>query len=135
MLLKVTNAKNVWFANINNWFKFQNVVCSGCHDWVVIQAVLLLSMSKVLIIIVLFIKLILFITLTINLLKSSVLQNCGYIYKINIVLSFSLLNTTFLNFFLSIYKTVDSMEIYKSVNIDIGTVIKNPKMLKLVPDC
>ena len=92
-------------------------------------------MSKVLIIVVLFITLILFITLTINLLKSSVLQNCGYIYKINIALSFSLLNTTFLNFFLSIYKTVDSMEIYKSVNIDIGTVIKNPKMLKLVPDC
>ena len=29
---------------------------------------------------------------------------------------------------------VDSMDIYKSLNINIGTVIKNPEMLKFVPD-
>ena len=28
----------------------------------------------------------------------------------------------------------DSMDIYKSLNINIGTVIKNPEMLKFVPD-
>ena len=30
-------------------------------------------------------------------------------------------------------KIVDSMDIYKSLNINIGTVTKNPKMLKFVP--
>ena len=29
---------------------------------------------------------------------------------------------------------VDSMDVYKSLNIDIRTVMKNPKMLKLVSD-
>ena len=29
---------------------------------------------------------------------------------------------------------VDSMDIYMSLNINIGTVIQNPEMLKLVPD-
>ena len=29
---------------------------------------------------------------------------------------------------------VDSMDTYKSLNINIQTVMKNPEMLKLVPD-
>ena len=29
---------------------------------------------------------------------------------------------------------VDSMDIYKSLNINIGTVMRNPEMLKFVPD-
>ena len=29
---------------------------------------------------------------------------------------------------------VDSMDIYMSLNINIGTVMQNPEMLKLVPD-
>ena len=29
---------------------------------------------------------------------------------------------------------VDSMDIYKSLNISIGTVMENTKMLKFVPD-
>ena len=29
---------------------------------------------------------------------------------------------------------VDSMDIYKSLNISIGTAMKNPEMLKFVPD-
>ena len=29
---------------------------------------------------------------------------------------------------------VHSMDIYKSLNINIGTVMKNPEMLKFVPD-
>ena len=40
----------------------------------------------------------------------------------------------FLHFLFSIYKMVDSMHIYKSLNITIETVIKNPEMLKFVPD-
>ena len=31
-------------------------------------------------------------------------------------------------------KMVDIMDIYKSLNISIGTVMKNPEMLKFVPD-
>ena len=34
----------------------------------------------------------------------------------------------------SIYETVDSMEIYKSLNINIGTVMENPEMLKFALD-
>ena len=40
----------------------------------------------------------------------------------------------FLLFLFSIYKMVHSMDIYKSLNINIGTVMKNPEMLKFVPD-
>ena len=29
---------------------------------------------------------------------------------------------------------VDSIDIYKSLNISIGTVLKNPEMLKIIPD-
>ena len=29
---------------------------------------------------------------------------------------------------------IDSMDIYKSLNINIGTVMKNPEILKYVPD-
>ena len=34
----------------------------------------------------------------------------------------------------SIYKMVDNMDIYKSLNISIEIVMKNPEMLKFVPD-
>ena len=43
----------------------------------------------------------------------------------------------FFLFFFAIYKIVDSeynVDIYKSVNISIGTVTKNPEMLKFVLD-
>ena len=32
-----------------------------------------------------------------------------------------------------IYRIVDSTDIYKSLNINIGTVMKNPKILKFIP--
>ena len=52
----------------------------------------------------------------------------------NVALNFSLL-IRFFNFFcFGIYKMVDSMNIYKSLNISIGTIIKNPEMLKFDPD-
>ena len=48
------------------------------------------------------------------------------------------IKTVFFTFFcFSIYKMVDSeyiMDIYKSVKIGIGTVMRNPGMLKFVPD-
>ena len=34
----------------------------------------------------------------------------------------------------SIYEIVDIKDIYKSLNISIVTIIKNPEMLKFVPD-
>ena len=40
----------------------------------------------------------------------------------------------FLHFWFSVYKTVDIMNVYKSLNISIGTVMKNPEMLKFVSD-
>ena len=40
---------------------------------------------------------------------------------------------SFLTFF-AIYKMVDSMNISQSLNINIGTEMKNPEMLKFVPD-
>ena len=51
----------------------------------------------------------------INLLKNSVLEDSGYIL-------------------FSIYKMIDSMDIYKFLNINIGTVMKTREMLKFVPD-
>ena len=40
----------------------------------------------------------------------------------------------FLLFLFSIYEMVDSMDTHKPLNIDTGTVMKNPEMLKFVPD-
>ena len=41
----------------------------------------------------------------------------------------------FFYFFLfSIYKTVDIIDVYKSLNISTGTVMKSPEVLKFVPD-
>ena len=32
------------------------------------------------------------------------------------------------------YKMVDSMDIYKSLNVNIGAVMKNPEIIKFAPD-
>ena len=73
----------------------------------------------------------------INLLENSVLEDRGPIKK-NIVLIFSLLKIVLFYFFcFSIYKMVDreyDMDIYKSVKINVGTEMRNPEMLKLVPN-
>ena len=57
------------------------------------------------------------------------------IYLYNIVLIFSLLKAVFFYFFwFSIYKMVDSeysMDIYTFAKISIGTVMRNPEMLKI----
>ena len=55
-------------------------------------------------------------------------------YIKNIVLIFSLFETIFLHFLFSISKIVDIRDIYKSLNIIIGSVMKNPEMLRIIPD-
>ena len=89
---------------------------------------LLLSVVKILIIVVLFITLASLkqlINLKILFLK------VVYIYK-KVVLIFSLLNMFFYFFFLSYM--IDSMGIYKSLNISIGAVMRNPDILKVFPN-
>ena len=66
----------------------------------------------------------------INLLENSVLEDRGYLSK-NIVLNFQ---SGFLLFLLSIYKMVDNMDTKKSLNINIKTIMKNPEILKFIPD-
>ena len=53
------------------------------------------------------------------------------IYK-KILSEFSV--SLFLLFIFSIYKMVDSMDTYKSLKVNIGTVMRNPEILKFVPD-
>ena len=53
---------------------------------------------------------------------------------IKILPSFSVYRKHFFYFLYSIYKIVSIMDIYKSLNISTGTVMKNPEMLKLVRD-
>ena len=43
-------------------------------------------------------------------------------------------DSLFFTFLFSIYKVVDIMYIYKSLDIIIETVMKNTKMLKFAPD-
>ena len=58
-----------------------------------------------------------------------------WVYIKNIVLNFSLWKAGFFFAFLfSIYKNVDSMDVCKSSNINMGIVMKNPEMLKFIPD-
>ena len=66
----------------------------------------------------------------INLLENSFLEDRWYIQKYCLEFSVSFL----LLFLFSIYKIVDNMGTYKSLNVNIGTVVKNPEMLKFVPD-
>ena len=54
------------------------------------------------------------------------------IYK-DVGLIFSLLKAIFLTFF-SIYEMVDIMDISKSLNVSIRTVMKNLEIIKFVPD-
>ena len=46
----------------------------------------------------------------------------------------SIQSSFFYTFLISIYKMVDSADTCKSLNINIGTVMKNPETLKFVPD-
>ena len=97
-----------WF--FNHGFKFQDSVCNGCHDLTTLSvnisnnAIITMKNVDYLCIIHNISK-----SEAINLLKKSVLEDRGYIYK-NIVLNFSLFKTVFyFHFFcFAIYKMVDS---------------------------
>ena len=49
-------------------------------------------------------------------------------------LNFQSIQDSFFAFLFSIYQMVNIMDIYKSLNVSVGTVMKNPEMLKFVPD-
>ena len=117
-----------WF--FNHEFKFQDSLCNGYHD----LTRLCLNISNIAIITVKNIDYHCIIhkiskSEAINLLKNSCLQYC---------LQFQCTEcSVFLLYCFCIYRMVDneySMDIYKSVKISIGTVIRNPEMLKFVPD-
>ena len=83
----------------NDGFKFQDYVCNGCHDLTMLSV----KISNIAIITVKNIdyRCIIFNiskSEAINLLKNSVLENPGHIWK-NIVLNFSLFKTIFVYFF------------------------------------
>ena len=105
-----------WF--FNHGFKFQDSIYNGCHDLMM----LCLNISDIAIITVKIVDYRCIVcniskSEVINLLKNSVLEDCGYYF-----------------FSFAIYKMVDGMDIYKSLNISTGTVMRNPEMLKFVPD-
>ena len=121
-----------WFFNYG--FELQDHECNGCHDLPMSSV----NISDIAIITVKNVDCCCVIhnitkSEAINLLKNSVLEDRGYIYK-NIVLNFSLFKTTCFYFFFSIYKMVEVMDIYKSLDTSIGTVIKSLEMLKFAPD-
>ena len=68
----------------------------------------------------------------INLLKNS--EDHGFILK-NIVVNFSLIKAVFLNFFFVLlyikWLSEYSMDIHKTAKISIGTVMRNPKNVKV----
>ena len=58
-----------------------------------------------------------------------------WIYIKKYCLKFHSTQESLFNYFcFVIYEIVDSTGIYKSLNINIGTVMRNPEMLKLIPD-
>ena len=121
-----------WF--FNHGFKFQDSVCNGCHDLTMLSV----NISDIAIITVKNVDYRCIIhniskSEAINLLENSVLEDCGYIQK-NIVLLFSLFSTVFFTFLFSIYKMAGVMDVYKFLNISTIPVMKNPEMLKFVPN-
>ena len=139
ILPKVIKVKNTLFVTIgflNQGFKFQDYVCNGCHD----LTMLCLNISNITNITVKNVDYRYIIhnskSQAINLLKNYVLEDRGYKYK-NTVLNFSLLKAFFFffNFFcFAIYKMINSMDIFKSLIISVRTVMRNPEMVKFVPD-
>ena len=109
-----------WF--FNHGCKFKDSVYNGCHD----LTMLCLSISDITIITVKNVDYHCIIyniskSEAINLLESTVLENRGYIYK-KYCLNFQSIQVFlfFFTFLFSIYKMVDIMDIYKSLNVSIG---------------
>ena len=109
----------------NHGFKFQYLVCNGCHY----LSILCLNTSNIAIITV---KMLIIFVLRITLenLKQLIYWK---ILCLKIVGICKKNFQFFLLFMFSIYKMVDIMNFYKSLNISIGKM-KNPEMLKFLPD-
>ena len=121
----------------NHGFKFQDSVCNVCPD----LTILIFNIRDITIITVTNVD---YCCIIQNISKSDAInifirKCCAWIlwvYIKNIALIFSLFKTVlfFFTFLLSLYKMVDIMDIYKSSNISIGTVMNNAYMLKFFPD-
>ena len=109
----------------NHGFKFQYLVCNGCHY----LSILCLNTSNIAIITV---KMLIIVVLRITLenLKQLIYWK---ILCLKIVGICKEIFPFFLLFMFSIYKMVDIVNVYKSLNISIGKM-KNPEMLKFLPD-
>ena len=109
----------------NHGSKFQYLVCNGCHY----LSILCLNTSNIAIITV---KMLIIVVLRITLenLKQLIYWK---ILCLKIVGICKKNFQFFLLFMFSIYKMVDIMNVYKSLNISIGKM-KNPEMLKFLPD-
>ena len=132
-LTKSNNSKECMICHytfFNHGFKFQDSVCNGWHD----LAILSVNISDIVTIKNVEYRCIIH-DIWSNLkqanlehLKSSLLEESGFIYIKKIVLIFILLKTVFYYFFrlvyIYIYNMIDSVDIYKSLNINIGTVMK-----------
>ena len=119
ILLKVTTAKNAWFA-INGFLimdsNFKIIFAMVVMIWqfcVFIKAILLLSLFKMLITIVLFIT-----SEAINLFESAVLEKRVYIQK-NIVSIFSLFYTFFLFLVYIKWLILWTYHLYHHISVDI----------------
>ena len=108
------------YCFFNNGFTFQYSVCNGSHD----LTILYLNISYIAIITVKNVDYHCFIC---NISKSKAIN-----------LWENSVHDSIFTFFFTIYRMVDSeysMDIYKSVKISIGTVTKNPGILKFIHDC
>ena len=110
----------------NHGLKFKNSICNGCHDLTMLSV----NISNIAIIIV---RIVNYCYIVHNISKSEAIlfTKIMGIYKKNIALNFK---SVFLLFLFSIYKMVDNMDTYTSSNITIETLMKNPRMLKFIPD-
>ena len=128
-LAKSNNSKECMICHyffFNHRFEFQDSVCYGCHDLTMLSvniSDLAIITVKNLIIVVLFITL----ANLKELIYSKILSRRSWV-------SVKKYCQFFFYFVFSIYKILHSIRIHKSLNIKIGTVMKNPEMLKLVPD-
>ena len=118
-----------WF--FNHGFKFQDYVCNVCHDLTMLG----LNKSDITIITAKCVCIVYNISKSeaINLFKKSVLENRVYIKKNMSKFSVYSKHFSYVLCF-AIDKMVDSMDIYESLNVNMGTVMRNPEMLKFVPD-
>ena len=119
------------YCNSITGFNFQDYVCNGCHDLTMLSvniSDIAIITAKLLIIIVLFI--------TLPNLKHLLCEKIQFLKIEGICKNYCLrFQSGFFTYFLvSIYKMVDSMDVYKYLNISYGTVVKNPEKLEHVPD-